>query len=221
MKTLEEKNERLDQVGGELLKARMLKNDEIEEIVASSDLFDSIKAAIESEQKTVRPVLAWKRPAIVFAGLAVFTIIAFGLVNFAAQYYVPSDAVLYAQNQVAPVVVPQPVQIMEPQIEAYEIQDPAFFKAVARKVIKSKSAVRTVKKERPSGRIEEVSEFYAITFTGDTDEPDDDQIVRVELPRSSLFAMGINVPVENEVIKVKADLLIGSDGVMKAVRLVR
>jgi len=36
-----------------------------------------------------------------------------------------------------------------------------------------------------------------------------------------MFAMGINVPVENEVIKVKADLLIGSDGVMKAVRLVR
>jgi hypothetical protein len=86
---------------------------------------------------------------------------------------------------------------------------------------RNKPSTHAVKKESRSRRIEEVSEFYAVTYTGDAEDDDNDQIVRVELPRSSLFAMGINVPVENEVVKVKADLLIGSDGVMKAVRLVR
>jgi hypothetical protein len=46
-------------------------------------------------------------------------------------------------------------------------------------------------------------------------------LVRVELPRSSLVAMGVDPPAENDAQKVKTDLLIGSDGVMKAVRFVK
>jgi len=69
--------------------------------------------------------------------------------------------------------------------------------------------------------IEEVSEFYPITYTDNQDSNDGGQLVRVELPRSSIAAMGIDPPVENESPKVKTDLLIGSDGVMKAVRFVK
>jgi hypothetical protein len=221
MKRFEEKNERLDQIGGELLKASVLKDEEIEKIVAAPHLFDSIKATIRLEQKAVRPVWGWQKSAAVFAAVAVFAIGAFWLINFAKQYYVPSEAVLNVQNQVEPVIAPQPSQIIQPPIEHYETQHSSSVKTVVRNDYRNKPSTHAVKKESRSGRIEEVSEFYAVTYTGDADESDDDQIVRVELPRSSLFAMGINVPVENEVVKVKADLLIGSDGVMKAVRLVR
>lgn len=222
MKRFEGKNEALDRTGSELLEASMLTSDEIEKIVTVPHLFDPVRAAIRSERKIERPVSVWRKPAMAFAAVTVFVIGAFGLMSFAKQYYVSSDAVLNAQNRVEPIVIPQPVQIIEPRIEYYGTQNPTVVKTVARQSNKSKSAVvRTVKKELPNRRIEEVSDFYAVTYTGDTDESDDDQIVRVELPRSSLFAMGINVPVENEVFKVKADLLIGSDGVMKAVRLVR
>jgi hypothetical protein len=43
----------------------------------------------------------------------------------------------------------------------------------------------------------------------------------VDLPRSSLAAMGVVLPVENGPDTVKADLLISSDGVTRGVRFVK
>ena len=61
--------------------------------------------------------------------------------------------------------------------------------------------------------------FYALTYD---DDPDNDvRIIRVELPRSSLLAMGLGSHAENESEKVKADLLIGADGVTRAVRFAK
>jgi hypothetical protein len=67
---------------------------------------------------------------------------------------------------------------------------------------------------------EEFGEFQALTFAYDSEADENGQIVRVELPRSSLLAMGIDMQVENESVKIKAELLIGEDGIMKAVRVV-
>jgi len=41
------------------------------------------------------------------------------------------------------------------------------------------------------------------------------------MSRASLFAMGINIPLENGAEVVKADLLVGPDGVTRAVRLAK
>ena len=66
------------------------------------------------------------------------------------------------------------------------------------------------------------AEFYAISYSGDPAETDaGGRIVRVEMQRSSLFALGVNVPLENDAGPVKADLLIGRDGVTRAIRVVR
>ena len=40
------------------------------------------------------------------------------------------------------------------------------------------------------------------------------------MPRSALFAMGVNIPLENDAEVVKADLLVGTDGVTRAIRVV-
>ena len=45
-------------------------------------------------------------------------------------------------------------------------------------------------------------------------------IVRVELPRSALVALGLTVPLENSSPTVKAELLLGSDGVTRGIRIV-
>ena len=68
---------------------------------------------------------------------------------------------------------------------------------------------------------ETVKEFYPVTYTGDTGETvRGGRVIRVDVPRSTLFAMGLNVPLENESPTVKADLLVGPDGVTRAIRLV-
>ena len=46
------------------------------------------------------------------------------------------------------------------------------------------------------------------------------QVVRVEMKRSSLFALGVNIPLENDDTVIKADLLIGRDGVTRAIRMI-
>jgi hypothetical protein len=44
------------------------------------------------------------------------------------------------------------------------------------------------------------------------------QVIRVELSRSSLLALGVNPPTDDENLKVKTDLLIGADGVAQGIR---
>ena len=65
-------------------------------------------------------------------------------------------------------------------------------------------------------------EFYALSFAGDPNEAErGGRIVRVDIPRSTLYAMGVDIPLENEAETVKADLLVGNDGVTRAIRVVK
>ena len=81
---------------------------------------------------------------------------------------------------------------------------------------------------RPQPRVEQANysqaaenHFVAVTYTGDGGElARGGRVVRVDVQRSTLFAMGFDVSLENDSPTVKADLLIGPDGVTRAVRLV-
>lgn len=63
--------------------------------------------------------------------------------------------------------------------------------------------------------------FYSLASGGKWENDDDDwQIVRAELSKSELAALGLNVPVAEDVSKIKTDLLIGVSGVPRAIRFV-
>jgi hypothetical protein len=47
------------------------------------------------------------------------------------------------------------------------------------------------------------------------------QLVRVELPRSALASLGLPMNVERADERVKADVLLGHDGLARAIRFVR
>lgn len=67
-----------------------------------------------------------------------------------------------------------------------------------------------------------VEEFYPLTFAGDPYETArGGRVLRVDVPASTLFAMGLRHSLENASEIVKADLLIGPDGVARGIRLVR
>ena len=92
------------------------------------------------------------------------------------------------------------------------------------------SIINTFQREtrRSQPRVERASytqgndnQFVAVTYTGDGGESvRGGRVVRVDVPRSTLFAMGFDVSLENDSPTMKADLLIGPDGVTRAVRLV-
>jgi hypothetical protein len=65
------------------------------------------------------------------------------------------------------------------------------------------------------------TEFLPLTYDGNMSQLDDGQVVRVELPRSALQSFGLPVNAESVGERVKADVLLGHDGVARAIRFVR
>lgn len=80
------------------------------------------------------------------------------------------------------------------------------------------------KKVLPPPRLKSVEDenvFQPLIFAGNFNEQDSREIVRVELSRDGLAALGVNLPAANEDEKFKTDLLIGSDGLPQAFRFVK
>ena len=65
-----------------------------------------------------------------------------------------------------------------------------------------------------------IGEFYALSNTGNIEEElrRGGRVVRVDMPRSSLFAMGVDLPLENDSKYIKTDLSLAADGVPRAIR---
>jgi hypothetical protein len=86
----------------------------------------------------------------------------------------------------------------------------------ARVIVKRPDRKPRTQSEQQSG-----GDFYYLSTAYDQDEPySGGRVIRVDMPRSSLFALGVNVPLENGPDVVKADLLIGPDGTTRAIRVV-
>jgi hypothetical protein len=76
--------------------------------------------------------------------------------------------------------------------------------------------------ETAANTTEEIAtDFLPLTFGSDLSQLDNGQVVRVELPRSVLQSFGIPINTERAGERVKADILLGHDGVARAIRFVR
>lgn len=69
-------------------------------------------------------------------------------------------------------------------------------------------------------RNEIATDFFAIGDTSASSLADGGQLVRVELPRSALMRFGLPLNMDRASEKVKADVLVGSDGIARAIRFV-
>jgi len=68
---------------------------------------------------------------------------------------------------------------------------------------------------------ETVTDYIPLTYLADATAVESGIVLRVELPPSALIAVGLPAPVERGDSRVKADLVVGDDGVARAVRFVR
>jgi hypothetical protein len=65
------------------------------------------------------------------------------------------------------------------------------------------------------------TQFIALSYTGPASLQDGGQIVRVEVPRSTMASFGLPVNMERYSERVKADVLLGFDGFPRAIRFVQ
>ena len=72
-----------------------------------------------------------------------------------------------------------------------------------------------------AGDYEVATDFIPLTHRGSFAQWEGGQIVRVELPRTALASFGLPVNPERAGERVKADVVVGNDGMARAIRFVR
>ena len=209
-------NERLDEIGSQLISAGKLTRDDIDRIAGKTDLFNAVRRRIDVERTSREGTpagITWSVGwTAAFAGA--------GSVFIAALWFSLAPVSTYVGQAKTPVsFVPQVVAVDDPPpITAATALDPPVRRV--QQAARAMAAAAAAKPQRRTVKREEFSDFYALATAGE-DNDDDLRMIRVELPRTTLVAMGLNMHLENETEKVKTDLLIGNDGVPRAVRLVK
>ena len=213
--------EKLDEIGKALVKAGSIRVQNVDEIVANPDLFDGIRERISLETRGRRRATGIMRPGFTVAG----TILLIAVASFAFFSLRSRPA-----QVISKATVPQPstktserndIPVPDVAVERPRVPDTA---PRAERISMPRQRERSVMRARPASArlVDDENEFYALSYAGDPNETErGGRIVRVDIPRATLFAMGFDLPLENESETVRADLLVGSDGVTRAVRVVK
>lgn len=81
--------------------------------------------------------------------------------------------------------------------------------------------METSSDSQPQVETEIATDFIPLVNRESMRELDSGQLVRVELPRSALMSFGLPVSMEHANDRVKADVVVGQDGLARAIRFVR
>jgi hypothetical protein len=221
-------NKEIDRIGRELLGAARVSDEEIEKIIHAPHIFESVRAGIKKEQSRRKPkrffnlpVLNWRSAAGAFAILLILAVGAVVILsNQSAQPLTVQIEQSKIQMQIKPSEdLPQITKIEQP--ETPSVKNPVLARRAdfRKDAPKLKNQARKANAAKQPQSIKEEGAFYALGGNWEADA-EDLQIVRAELSRAELFALGVNLPVENETPKIKTDLLVGAGGVPRAIRFV-
>ena len=217
----------LDVIGKRLFAASRLTDAEIDRIASAPDLFESVLARIGrvefgSDSRPGRRAFFTRLAAgSSFAALMICGVLAFFLQQDQPGHVVTDNSV--ERPDVARALTPQVRYVKGfTQARAAFLDEnvtpvtPKIEHAVQREIRRPQPRVQHANFTQPRE-----NDFVAVTYVGEGAESTrGGRVVRVDVPRSTLFAMGFDVSLENDSPTIKADLLIGPDGVTRAVRLV-
>ena len=224
-------NKELDRIGIAMLKASALPADELERVIDDPYLFSSIKRRVRFNENTrTKTASSWSglftlKTIAGGVSMAVVVVAVFGLVSIKS---------LIGKQSAEVVKAPASQSTSQPALPLISVDDAtvdepksAVASSVSRRVYQAEQAViRTRSPHRtytePAAEPENVPrtmEFYPLAGTM-PDQMGEGRIVRVDLPRASLVALGVNLPPDSGKAVVKTDLLVGQDGVPRAIRIV-
>jgi hypothetical protein len=164
------------------------------------------------KQNLVTPIVAkrWNSRYWFAAAIAAMLLIAISVVAYRLNYRVDNDRKLAKQEQ------PQSSRelIVEPvkQEQVAGVQEPEQ---------KSSAQAPKPRRVRHANHAEIATDFIPLSSMPAVSLQDGGQIVRVKLPRSALANFGLPVNMDRYNEKVKADVLIGVDGLAHAIRFVQ
>lgn len=226
-------NEMLDAIGKKLITRASVSERELDRIVGKDDVFAGVmKRVAEPEKVEVRSFSFRLGATYASVSLAVAVVVtttiftlmrtANGPASYSSSPANPGSTVAATQPDNA---VPQPPRPPQDELEVPQKLASVNGGSGDRRMIMADSRTYTPAPRRLSPRPVQQTpsdggDFYPISYAGD-DTLAGGRIVRVDLPRAQAFAMGIRVPLENDSEYVRADVIVGPDGVPRAARLVR
>jgi hypothetical protein len=230
METQTSKNGMIDSLATELLTSASLKQDDIEQIVSDRELFSSVRARVMADSITSYhssgTFTFFQRTMILSAAAAVIVIAVFGAMMFAKRPANPTivRSVPAPQNDQRFISTTKPPQV---DLQSGNIDGPPpsekmphIERAMEYRPVTSERRVPTIR-QQPEIEQQQRPEFYALAGLRPSEVASDgSRIIRVELPRASLVALGVNVPLDSDKQLIKTDLLVGPDGMPRAIRLV-
>ena len=230
----------IDRIGQAILAADRLREDEIEQIACSEDLFAGVQRQIALTAATGRVPVVGRRPTLMLPAAAAFAAV---IIAVAVSFYsytpggeiavsgparMPVAAAPPSGTSVAvPAVQPQlldesPIEPTEPRLPAVRQARPVQASFKARGASRQAGPAKPRSPVPRSAADQAAIEFYALAATGSSaGSYYGCRIVRVDLPRASLVSLGANLPLDGDSPTVKTELLIGPDGVPSAIRLVK
>ena len=174
------------------------------------------------KQKVVTPFVPRRSSSRywVAAAIAAMLLIVISVVAYRVNYRV-NDRNLAKQDQPqsSPQVRQEPVK-QEQQVAGIAEQDEPSPQALKPKRVRHPN-VRRPENMQLANHAEIATDFIPLSSMTAVNLQDGGQIVRVELPRSALANFGLPVNMDRYNEKVKADVLVGVDGLAHAIRFVQ
>lgn len=188
--------------------------EEMATLNAPPELEQKLRAAFREQKRAQNVVrLVWRRRPVywVAAGIAAVLLIAISVIALRERVDPPKPIQAH-QTEPLP-VKEQPIVVEE--------QTPKQKEVVAQKP-RRRTPRRNANNEVANHVTREIAtDFMPLGYLNAATLQDGGQIVRVELPRSALVNFGLPVNMDRYHERVKADVLLGVDGLAHAIRFVK
>lgn len=231
-------DERLDRVEQDLLMAVKVSEEEINAVAGSPDLYNGLRVRIAAGRAQLsgkrmatddrragergRPNLSpalWARPSLRWTLTAAAILLLAAIATF---LLLPTQSSRSTQIAPAlPLLVPSPPGGVQPA------ETPSTEGSERAQNIKDErapvSAQRTSHRHhrRDSSAAEVATDFFPLTFTADSAAPESGHVVRVKIARTALIAFGLPMNVARAGELITADVVIGDDGLARAIRFIQ
>lgn len=214
-------NKELDALGKSVVRSAMLDGGEIDRISSKHGLYDGVLQKIGAVETKRRKPSFWRSwsPAVVSLGfIAVVSLTLAGI--FSSRENETSRArIIYTVDEDTRSFEPRVPSAPDPIQRRYSgslSPEPTVYNRPP-----EKRAMQNRRQPQPKTPRLPEADFQPIGFSSNVEDALlDGRVVRVEMPRSALFSLGVDLPLENGTKAVKADLLVGSDGTPRGIRLV-
>jgi hypothetical protein len=178
----------------------------------------------------VSPRAITSRWLYVAAGIAAMAVITFLLTLTVSRTRDPAQQPK-SEQAISPPVAPDKRQ--EPSVKAEPptgretklavsgLPKTAAFKRANQRANQGRAQLRANPQDDSTTEAEIATDFFPLMNREALGQLDSGQVVRVELPRSALMSFGLPMNMDRADERIKADVVVGNDGLARAIRFVR